>query len=63
MKGRRSRGVRIATDLCRIADSISVTEDQQKINTFSKLNTRIRGFEEKLETLKVRDSSEYYAIH
>jgi len=27
-------------------------EDQQRINTFSKLNTRFRGIEEKLEALK-----------
>lgn len=28
-------------------------EDQQRINSFSKLNTRLRGIEEKLEELKV----------
>ena len=29
------------------------TEDQQRINTFSKINTRTRGIQEKLEELKV----------
>ena len=29
-------------------------EDQQRINTFSKLNTRLRSIEEKIEALKVR---------
>ncbi|TFK44144.1 Prefoldin subunit 4 [Crucibulum laeve] len=34
-------------------DAAEVTwEDQQRINTFSKLNTRIRGIEENLEELK-----------
>ncbi|KIJ60029.1 hypothetical protein HYDPIDRAFT_177590 [Hydnomerulius pinastri MD-312] len=34
-------------------DAAEVTwEDQQRINTFSKLNTRLRGIEEKLEELK-----------
>ncbi|KAA1471832.1 Prefoldin subunit 4 [Dentipellis sp. KUC8613] len=34
-------------------DSTQVTwEDQQRINSFSKLNTRMRSFEEKLEELK-----------
>ena len=30
------------------------SEDQQRINTFSKLNTRLKGIEEQIETLKVR---------
>ena len=30
------------------------SEDQQRINTFSKLNTRLRSIEEKIEALKVR---------
>lgn len=29
-------------------------EDQQRINTFSKLNTRLRTLEDKLEEIKVR---------
>ncbi|KAH0828144.1 Prefoldin subunit 4 [Lanmaoa asiatica] len=34
-------------------DAAEVTwEDQQRINTFSKLNTRLRGIEDRLETLK-----------
>ncbi|KAF8834333.1 Prefoldin, subunit 4 [Paxillus ammoniavirescens] len=34
-------------------DAAEVTwEDQQRINTFSKLNTRLRGIEERLELLK-----------
>ncbi|KAJ7594521.1 Prefoldin subunit 4 [Mycena floridula] len=34
-------------------DSAEVTwEDQQRINTFSKLNTRIRNIEEKLQALR-----------
>ncbi|KAG0701292.1 Prefoldin subunit 4 [Suillus ampliporus] len=34
-------------------DSAEVTwEDQQRINTFSKLNTRLRSIEERLEELK-----------
>ena len=33
---------------------IKRTEDQQQINTFSKLNTRFRNIEEKLEELKAR---------
>ncbi|KAG2039654.1 Prefoldin subunit-domain-containing protein [Suillus americanus] len=34
-------------------DGTEVTwEDQQRINTFSKLNTRLRGIEERLEELK-----------
>jgi len=34
-------------------DAAEVTwEDQQRINTFSKLNTRMRNLEEKLEELK-----------
>ncbi|KAF9467402.1 Prefoldin subunit-domain-containing protein [Collybia nuda] len=34
-------------------DAAEVTwEDQQRINSFSKLNTRVRGLEEKLEELK-----------
>ncbi|OAX35690.1 Prefoldin, subunit 4 [Rhizopogon vinicolor AM-OR11-026] len=34
-------------------DANEVTwEDQQRINTFSKLNTRLRGIEERLEELK-----------
>jgi prefoldin subunit 4 len=32
----------------------AVVEDQQRINTFSKLNTRYRTIEEKLESLKAR---------
>src|SRR5882762_7951158 len=32
------------------------TEDQQRINTFSKLNARARTIEEKLEELKVRSA-------
>ncbi len=31
------------------------TEDQQRINSFSKLNTRLRSLEGKLEELKVGD--------
>ena len=31
-------------------------EDQQRINTFSKLNTRLRSIEEKIEALKVRSA-------
>jgi len=35
-------------------DTAEVTwEDQQRINSFSKLNTRLRGIEEKMEGLKV----------
>ncbi|TBU61739.1 Prefoldin subunit 4 [Dichomitus squalens] len=35
-------------------DSTEVTwEDQQRINTFSKLNTRLRAIEERIEALKV----------
>ncbi|KAG1767387.1 Prefoldin subunit 4 [Suillus occidentalis] len=35
-------------------DGTEVTwEDQQRINTFSKLNTRLRSIEERLEELKV----------
>jgi prefoldin subunit 4 len=30
-----------------------LSEDQQRINTFSKLNTRLRSIEERLEELKV----------
>ncbi|KZT29116.1 Prefoldin, subunit 4 [Neolentinus lepideus HHB14362 ss-1] len=34
-------------------DDVEVTwEDQQRINNFSKLNTRLRAIEEKLESLK-----------
>ncbi|KAF9236342.1 Prefoldin subunit 4 [Melanogaster broomeanus] len=34
-------------------DAAEVTwEDQQRINTFSKLNTRLRGIEDRLELLK-----------
>ncbi|KAI0745933.1 Prefoldin subunit 4 [Earliella scabrosa] len=34
-------------------DNAEVTwEDQQRINSFSKLNTRLRGIEEKIEALK-----------
>ncbi|KAH7889084.1 Prefoldin subunit-domain-containing protein [Phlebopus sp. FC_14] len=34
-------------------DAAEVTwEDQQRINTFSKLNTRLRGIEDKLEELR-----------
>ncbi|PCH36035.1 Prefoldin subunit 4 [Wolfiporia cocos MD-104 SS10] len=34
-------------------DNAEVTwEDQQRINTFSKLNTRLRGIEERITTLK-----------
>ena len=32
----------------------SFTEDQQRINTFSKLNARVKGFDERVEELKVR---------
>lgn len=32
-------------------------EDQQRINTFSKLNTRFRSIEEKIEGLKVRNAT------
>ncbi|KAF8987985.1 Prefoldin beta-like protein [Cyathus striatus] len=39
-------------------DAAEVTwEDQQHINTFSKLNTRIRGIEDKLEELKIEKES------
>ena len=31
----------------------SCTEDQQRINTFSKLNTRLKSIEDKIEGLKV----------
>ncbi|KAI0744135.1 Prefoldin subunit 4 [Daedaleopsis nitida] len=35
-------------------DDTEVTwEDQQRINSFSKMNTRLRGIEEKIEALKV----------
>ncbi|KAG2047295.1 Prefoldin subunit 4 [Suillus hirtellus] len=38
-------------------DGTEVTwEDQQRINTFSKLNTRLRSIEERLEELKSHDS-------
>jgi len=33
---------------------IRISEDQQRINTFSKLNTRLRTLENKLEEIKVR---------
>ena len=33
---------------------ISTVEDQQRINTFSKLNTRLSGIKETIEALKVR---------
>jgi len=33
---------------------IWISEDQQRINTFSKLNTRLRTLEDKLEEIKVR---------
>ena len=32
----------------------STAEDQQRINSFSKLNTRLSGIKEKIEALKVR---------
>ena len=32
---------------------LPAAEDQQRINTFSKLNTRVRDIEEQLEQLKV----------
>lgn len=32
---------------------VSHTEDQQRINTFSKLNTRVRSLSEKMNSLKV----------
>ena len=35
------------------------SEDQQRINTFSKLNTRLRSIEEKIEVLKVRGSDSF----
>lgn len=31
----------------------SNSEDQQRINSFSKMNTRLRSIEEKIEELKV----------
>ncbi|KIK91364.1 hypothetical protein PAXRUDRAFT_13824 [Paxillus rubicundulus Ve08.2h10] len=38
-------------------DAAEVTwEDQQRINTFSKLNTRLRGIEERLELLKEKEA-------
>jgi prefoldin subunit 4 len=37
-------------------EDVEVTwEDQQNINTFSKLNTRLRTIEEKLQAIKVTD--------
>lgn len=37
-----------------IKNADNVAEDQQRINSFSKLNTKLRGLEGKLEELKVR---------
>ncbi|KAI9062825.1 hypothetical protein FKP32DRAFT_1676746 [Trametes sanguinea] len=38
-------------------DSAEVTwEDQQRINSFSKLNTRLRGIEEKIQELKEKEA-------
>ncbi|KAF8445010.1 hypothetical protein L210DRAFT_3758875 [Boletus edulis BED1] len=40
-------------------DAAEVTwEDQERINTFSKLNTRLRGIEDRLEALKVSTTFE-----
>ena len=38
-----------------IKNADNVAEDQQRINSFSKLNTKLRGLEGKLEELKVRE--------
>lgn len=41
-----------APDLRVITDN-RLIEDQQKINSFSKLNTRMKGFEAKVDAAKV----------
>jgi prefoldin subunit 4 len=42
----------VNTSLERVSNPF-ITEDQQRINTFSKLNTRVRSLAEKMSTLKV----------
>jgi len=41
---------------------IWILEDQQRINSFSKLNTRLRTLEDKLEEIKVRTARLTWAI-
>ena len=36
-----------------VAITLFLVDDQQRISTFSKLNTRVRNLEEKLQDLKV----------
>ena len=54
----RSGLLRVSKD----AHTARPSEDQQRINTFSKLNTRLRSIEEKIEVLKVRGSDMFRAF-
>lgn len=49
----RSHGVRPESFTLRVPVDRAHLEDQQRINTFSKLNTRLKSIEERLEELKV----------
>lgn len=40
-------------------NALGLLEDQQRINSFSKLNIRLRNLEGKLEELKVSDCGTY----